>query len=320
MKRFEIAGYEVPCVDFLVNVDALPHSNQGVHVRGLSWQGGGKVSSGMVAAARLGAKCAMMGAVGSDEYGRFCLADFQRHGIDVSGMHVREGKSTSLSIVLSDDETDGRSFLYRSGTAQALEPQELDLELLENSQWFYLSHITPVSRIALEHAVKAGARIFWDGDTFSQEIVDHLGFIDAFVGSEFFYQSLFSDGTYEENIKAVCAMGPSVVVFTLGEKGCVGYSREEGYFSLPSFPVSVQDTVGAGDVFHGAFLVGLLRGMSAKESAALATATACIKCTRIGGRAAIPDWDTVQEFLRTGKINYQELDQRVAFYGKKLQV
>ena len=41
----------------------------------------------------------MMGAVGSDDYGQFCIRDFERHGIDVSGMKVREGETTSLSIV-----------------------------------------------------------------------------------------------------------------------------------------------------------------------------------------------------------------------------
>ena len=102
MKRFEVAGYDMPCVDLAVNVDVFPKPNGGTGVRDMSWQGGGKVASGMVACARLGAKCAMMGAVGSDDYGQFCIRDFERHGIDVSGMKVREGETTSLSIVISD--------------------------------------------------------------------------------------------------------------------------------------------------------------------------------------------------------------------------
>lgn len=59
----------------------------------------------------------MIGAVGSDDYGEFCLRDFERHGIDISGMKTRQGETTSLSIVLSDRETQGRSIVYRSGTA-----------------------------------------------------------------------------------------------------------------------------------------------------------------------------------------------------------
>ena len=62
LKEFEIAGYDMPCVDLAVNVDVFPKPNGGTGINAMSWQGGGKVATGMVAAARLGAKCAMMGA------------------------------------------------------------------------------------------------------------------------------------------------------------------------------------------------------------------------------------------------------------------
>ena len=95
MKEFEIAGYDMPCVDLAVNVDVFPRPNGGTRVNAMSWQGGGKVASGMVASARLGARCAMLGAVGSDDYGKFCIRDFERHGIDISGMKMRQGETTS---------------------------------------------------------------------------------------------------------------------------------------------------------------------------------------------------------------------------------
>ena len=47
-------------------------------------------------------------------------------------------------------------------------------------------------------------------------------------------------------------MGPEIVVFTFGEKGCIGMTKG-GYFELPAYKVDVVDTVGAGDVYHGAF-------------------------------------------------------------------
>lgn len=130
---------------------------------------------------------------------------------------------------------------------------------------------------------------------------------------------LFKDKNYEENCKKVFEMGPPVVVFTLGAKGCVGYSAD-GFFQLDSYDVHVADTVGAGDVFHGAFAVGMAEGMAAKAAAELATAVACIKCTRIGGRAGIPDRATAEKFMATGEIDYTEIDQRTEFYGKGLQL
>lgn len=286
----------------------------------MSWQGGGKVASGMVACARLGAKCAMMGAVGSDDYGQFCIRDFERHGIDVSGMKVREGETTSLSIVISDRETNGRTIVYRRGTAQPPTFEELDQEILEDCQWFFISHVTAVSLEAMRRAKAAGAGVIVDADSYSSEMMENIGLIDVFIGSEFFYHALFRDLEYEKNCRFLCEKGPSIVIFTLGPKGCVGYSPEDGYFEVPSFQIPVVDTVGAGDVFHGAYVVGLLRGLLPKEAARLATGASCIKCTRIGGRAGIPDWDTVQKYLQTGEIDYAEINQRVEFYGRKLQL
>ena len=118
MKKFQVAGIDMPCIDLALSVDQFPKPNGGQQVNSASWQGGGKVATGMVAAARLGAKCAIMGAVGEDNYGKFCIEDFKAHGIDVSGMQVQQGKTTSLSIVISDKETRGRSIVYNAGTAQ----------------------------------------------------------------------------------------------------------------------------------------------------------------------------------------------------------
>ena len=73
--------------------------------------------------------------------------------------------------------------------------------------------------------------------------------------------------------------------------------------------------------FHRAdYLPCILWGRTALEAAKLATAVACIKCTRIGGRAGIPDRATAESFMRTGEIDYTEIDQRTAFYGKGLQL
>ena len=127
-----------------------------------------------------------------------------------------------------------------------------------------------------------------------------------------------TEGILEEECREIFASGPKIVVFTFGEKGCVGYSKE-GFFVLPAFSVDVVDTVGAGDVFHGAFLAQLLKGQSVMECARAASAVSAIKCTRIGGRAGIPNSETLQKFLDTGEIEYTEIDERVNFYRRGLE-
>jgi sugar/nucleoside kinase (ribokinase family) len=61
--------------------------------------------------------------------------------------------------------------------------------------------------------------------------------------------------------------------------------------------VDVVDTTGAGDVFHGAFLYGLLQGWKAGDILLFANAVSALKCTRLGGRAGIPRPAEVRTFL-----------------------
>ena len=71
----------------------------------------------------------------------------------------------------------------------------------------------------------------------------------------------------------------------------------EGIFTRPAFRVKVVDTTGAGDVFHGAFIYGLLKGWSLEKTAQFSSAVSAIKCMKLGGRAGISSLGKVKEFL-----------------------
>lgn len=311
---FDIVGIDTPCIDLGVNVNRFPRPNEGEKITGCSWQGGGKVSSGMVAAARLGASGAMIASVGDDRYGEFCIADFKRHGIDTNYTLKRPGCRTNLSIVVSDKETKGRSILWRQGTAAPVTREELPLQILRDTRFLFISCVDEVNLYAADIARRAGASVLIDADQYSDELPGAVEKTDVFIGSEFVYTSMFQDRDYEKNCGTLLAQGPRIVVFTLGENGCVGISKETGFFSVPTFDVEVTDTVGAGDAFHGAFAAGLLQGWDARETARFSCAVSSIKCTRIGGRAGLPDMKTVLTFMKTGVIDYTEIDRRVEFY------
>ena len=316
MKQFDIVGIDSPCQDFVMNVDHLPTPNQGVRVNASSWQGGGKVASGIVASARQGVNCAILGALGDDIFGKFCYKDFARHNINVDNMLLRKGEYTMFNVILSDKETMGRSILGTGGTAESIRYEEINEDFLKNTKYFYIARFNDVIIKACHVAKEAGAKVFIDADGYSDSLMENIGLIDVFVASEFVYDALFQDKNYEENCKTIAAKGPSIVVFTFGEKGCVGYSQETGYFEIPAFSVDATDTLGAGDVFHGGYLAALVYGMDAKESARYASAVSAIKCTRIGGRSGIPTKEMVERFLATGEIDYTELDQRVEYYKR----
>ncbi|SHO47518.1 carbohydrate kinase family protein [Anaerocolumna xylanovorans] len=318
MVKFDLVGMDSPCVDLAVNVDKIPEPNHGELVKNVSWQGGGKVATGLIAAARLGARAAAIGNIGTDIYGTFIRTDFIRHGIDTKYLLQREDKSTHFDIVISDKKTGGRNILYYPGTSESITEEELPLSYLQSTKYFYIARLDEITIKAARLAKQAGAKIIMDADSGLPNLKEELPLIDVFIGSEFIYHSLFSDSDYEKNCRAMMEKGPEIVVFTFGEKGAAGVSRE-GYFQIPAYKVETVDTVGAGDVFHGAFAAGLLKNLSVCETARFAAAAAAIKCTRIGGRAGIPDMDTVKKFMETGMIDYKEIDHRVEFYQRGIE-
>jgi ribokinase len=88
-----------------------------------------------------------------------------------------------------------------------------------------------------------------------------------------------------------------VLTITLGGRGSVTFRGDE-IMSVPAFDVQAVDTTGAGDVFHGGYIYGLLRGWDLMETVRFASALAAIKCRAMGGRAGIPGLGEVMESLR----------------------
>lgn len=316
---YEIIGMDTPCMDLLCHVSHLPCSNESLPLLSQSWQGGGKVATGMVASAMLGAKVAALGVVGEDIYGTFCRADFQKHGIDTRGLLTRKNQRTAFSLVLSDKESGGRNIIHTGSEMQRLTPEEVDFEKIRTAKVLHLAHCDAAALAAAKFAKENGVKVLFDADGYQSGLTEMYPFIHTLIASEFVYRHYFGDNAYEENLRQFAEHNIPVVIFTFGEKGCAGYSCETGYFHLPAFPVEVVDTVGAGDVFHGAYAYCMTREMSPKQAARFSSAVSAIKCTCVGGRAGIPTLEHVTAFLETGKICREELAHREAFYERGLE-
>ena len=310
----DIIGVTNPVMDFNALIDKLPPSGGFSQLQDYSWQGGGNIGTAIVAAARLGAKCGIAGIVGDDAYGQFCIDDFKLHNIDVSHIIKDKESNTPFGICLAEREAMARSFIAKPRIKRQLNGTELDKKYITAAKYIHLGDMGESEVQAAVWAKETGITVVDDAGYFNPDTDKHTDLIDVFIGSENYYKGLFQDSNYENNCKTVQKRGPKIVVFTLGTRGCVGIAGDK-YFTVPAFcNIPVFDTTGAGDVFHGAFIFGLLQGWDAGKTARFSSAVSVIKCTRLGGRAGIPDYNTVQKFLKTGEIDYTEIDARVKFY------
>ena len=90
---------------------------------------------------------------------------------------------------------------------------------------------------------------------------------------------------------------PAVVVITQGRRGGILFDGTKPT-AYPIYPARVVDSNGAGDVFHGAFAAALLRGYDFLTCCHFASATSALKCTGIGARESVPDFETVRTYLK----------------------
>lgn len=310
----DIVGIGYPCQDVVIQLPHMPESGRAIPVDRFLYQGGGTVSTALVAASVLGASAGIIGVVGDDSAGRFCQKDFHFNGVSTEHLVFDPASSTAVNFCLSETERRQRSFLSYETAVRALRPEELDEAYIAQAKWLHLARMDEVSVCAAKIARRHGVRVMLDADMYDPRTQAFSGCIDALIASEEYYNGRFSSGTEEENCLRICQEGPSIVIITLGERGCVGVI-DGAFCQAPAFQGNpVVDTTGAGDVFHGACLYGLLKGWTGRKLMRFANAVSAIQCTRLGGRTGIPNLDTVERFLESGTIDMEWLDRRELAY------
>jgi ribokinase len=105
------------------------------------------------------------------------------------------------------------------------------------------------------------------------------------------------DAPHVTALNALRELGPEQVVITLGARGSIGLNNQ-GIFRQKAFPISAVDTTGAGDVYHGGYIYGLLQGWDMQECMRFASATAALKCAEIGSQSGIPNLKDINVLIR----------------------
>ncbi len=297
-----IVGLGLAALDILVRTNDLPTWECGVRLRALGIDGGGPVATALVAAQRLGVQTGYVGTCGSDRLGRIKLETLSEHGVDVSHMVQRPGTEESAILVCVHEASGERIF---SGAAhpdfQVLQPAELDASYITSAEFLHLDGCHAEAALAAARWMRqAGKRVMLDGSATRGPVSPQMRLLvaeaDVLICGSGFGPALTGKSELWEAGTAILQMGPKIVVQTEGSAGSYT-STQEGSFHTPAFQVEVLDTTGAGDVFHGAYLVGMLHGWDLPSIAIFSSAVAGLKCSQLGGRQGIPTFEQTMHFL-----------------------
>ncbi len=298
LKEVEVVGLGQACVDFLGRIPWYPNMDGKVEISEFHIQCGGPASTALVTLSRLGIRCSFLGAIGDDEFGKKILKGLKEESIDTSHLRIRSGHTSQFAFIAIDMESGNRTIFWYRGSAPHLLPEEVDLSCFSGAKILHVDGLMLDAAIeAARQARSMGMKVVMDAGTFREKTPELIPLVDVLIASEEFARPLIENSiTPESAIEILKKMGAKDVIITLGSRGSVG--MEEGEFIYQkAYKVKAIDTTGAGDVYHGAYIYGILKGWGMRQCMNFASAVAAIKCKKIGARAGIPTLSEIENLF-----------------------
>jgi sulfofructose kinase len=254
---------------------------------------GGQVATALTTCARLGLKARYIGSVGADGWGHAQLASLQEENLE---LHVRvvQGASSQGAIILLEEGVGERTILWRRDPALQYPVDELQRDLITSGRILHLDGCDSAAALqAARWAREEGIPVVVDIDEiYDASTHDLLRLVDYLIAGSSFA---------EDPRELADRYGCPVAGITRGAEGAVFFAHGR-LLQSDAFKVPVVDTTGAGDVFHGAFIYGLLQHWGLEDVIRFAHAVAAMKCMHIGARRGIPTLAAVRQFLAELKI------------------
>jgi sulfofructose kinase len=259
--------------------------------------GGGMAANAAVTGARLGGAVSFWGRGGDDAAGREMRAALVAEGIDVANFKLFANGRSSVSGIIVDSSGERQIVNFRGSFPEAADWLPLDevakaAAVLADPRWVD-------GAVAMFTEARArGIPTVLDGDVADAEVFERLlPLTDHAIFSEPALAA-FAGSTDDASLNKLARFNCRVTAVTRGGEG-VSWHENGRQQRRAAYPVSVVDTTGAGDVFHGAYVLAIGAGLGVPDAMAFASAAAALKCTRSGGRDGIPSIQDCLAFMRT---------------------
>ncbi|RJQ15330.1 MAG: sugar kinase [Nitrospiraceae bacterium] len=296
----KVAGLGQCSLDHLFVIDSFPEPDTKKEVMKWAVSGGGPVATALVSLARLGVCCDFHGIVGDDESGRKISESLRAEDVNIAGLLTRKKSDSQVAFIAVEKESGKRTIFWKRPEAAPLSPLELPDNFLDDADFLLVDGLmTEVSVYAAGKAKEKGVPVMLDAGRLREGMMELVRLCDYVVASEEFAKALAGKGPFvpEDIVVRMKTFGAKAATITLGDKGSMTACGDEVFYT-PAFRVDVVDTTGAGDVFHGGYIYGLLQKWDIREVLRFASAFAALKCRELGGRKGIPTLNEVVAFLK----------------------
>jgi sulfofructose kinase len=287
-------------LDEVFRVEEFPQPDGKVQAKGYFVVNGGCAANAAVAIARLGGRAALAGPLGGPEgedgNGDRVLKALLRENIDCTFCQRIDGMATALSAIFMDARGDRTIVTYRDERVAATKPKDpdaivadADAVLADNR---YPDFVLPICEAARRRKLP----VLIDGDRPTVEDDPLFRLATHVIFSSECLRGTTGVTDLGEGLRRIAKRTDAFLAVSNGPNDIV-YLDNATLRGAPVFKIAPVDTLGAGDAFHGGFLLALAEGQSITEAMRFGAAVAGIKCTRIGGSAGCPTRAEVEKLL-----------------------
>lgn len=291
-------------VDLILEAPRFPRDGEKLFVNYAGQLAGGFIANTACAAAKLGLRTGWCGLVGGDAFAQTIMRDFELFGVETSDAVFLEESSTDFTVIILPPSGERTILIVpilptppplTGSIKQSLAKVRLGYTVFYEQDWF-------IEVAQLIHA--GGGKVVVDMEVSTIKDINTaktmLRHTDIIFTSEEGIRKVAGGSSAEDGVEEILSLGPGIVVITKGSEGAEVFSLE-ARCSTAVYDVPVQDTTGAGDCFHAAFLYGILSDWDLQHCLDFASAASALLVQKIGARGGLPTLLEVQKFIKTNK-------------------
>jgi sulfofructose kinase len=292
----------MPVRDLTFRVPGVPARGSKEHASHFDEICGGNALNAAIGIVRLGGRASICGPIGDarETSSRFIFEQMAHEGINTKHIVHMRGLVTPISAIMIDPSGERTIVTFRDPELWKVELPDVDALLEDCDAILTESRCAEFCTDLCAEARRRGIPVIVDVD---RAMSLREGLLTASSHLVFSSEPLQETADVSDDgqaLQRIAKLTPSFLAGTRGPRGTIWLDEHQDLQETPAFPVHTVDTLGAGDVFHGAFALAITEQQEVRQALRFASAAAALKCTRFGGAFAAPQRAEVEELLSQG--------------------
>lgn len=290
MREKDLIGFGAINIDFICLIRKLASLGEEVPVKKFFMYPGGSVPNTIVTLSLLGKKVALSGAVGTDNLGRYLLEFYKKNNINIEEISIKNGITGRAFIFLPELKRKRVIYPY-IGVNKDIKDEDMNYKKFEDFKIVHMEYLDipeqfeiqkHLTRLDIDVSLSIGMIYAKNGLKKIKKLLPNCKFI--FLNEREI--KVLTGLSVVDGALLLNKLGIKIVIVTLGRKGCI-VSSDKMIKQVPTERIKVIDDTGAGDVFTGGFLYGIMEGLSLEDCAKMGNKMASYSLRDFGATSGL---------------------------------